>query len=83
LQLEKVNHRFRGFRESTELVEFAKSSPCDLKKVSAEMNTADLDYEAIRTPIDILASSRISSLQHLRAQIRFRLRIHTSGTNDL
>lgn len=75
MQTEPGNYRRRGWRESRRLVELAKAVPADLKQITARYWAAQVDYEAVRTRLDTLTDTHVAKLQHLRAQIQYRLKL--------
>lgn len=78
MQTEPGRYRYRGWRESRRLVELAKSVPCDLARVWTQ-HQANSDYydDNIVAALLTLVQTRVSQIQHLRCQIRYRLRNHS------
>jgi hypothetical protein len=73
MQLELRRARERGYRESRFLVETEHASLCDLKKLAADYWQSQIEYDALRAQLDTLTQTHVSRIQHLRAQILFRL----------
>jgi hypothetical protein len=74
MQTEPGNFRYRGWRESRDLVEMAKSVPCDLKTLTDTANDNEIAYTTAQDYIDTLTDDRASTLEHLFAQLAYRLR---------
>jgi hypothetical protein len=74
MQVEPGNFRYRGWRESRDLVEMAKATPADLKRLTAEAQTADNTYLTTRSHLDTETMTHVSTLQHLRSQILYRVK---------
>ena len=78
MQTEPGRYRYRGWRASHRLVELAKSVPCDLKDVWFQQVLNEHYYEDNIVPALLtLVETRVSQIQHLRTQLRYRLRNHS------
>jgi hypothetical protein len=74
MQTEPGNFRYRGWRESRDLVEMAKSVPCDLKSLADAANDNEIAYATAQGYLDTLTEDQASTLEHLYAQLAYRLR---------
>lgn len=74
MQTQRNNFRYRGWRLSRQLVELTKSIPSDLAQISQDDYTNQGSFDTLETHTDTLCETLVSELQHLRYQLRYRLR---------
>ena len=74
MQTEPGRYRYRGWRQSRDLVEVAKSVPADVADLLAAQLDNEGDYEAaVPAPLALANQTRVSEIQHYRTQVRHRL----------
>ena len=73
MQTEPGRFRYRGWRESRDLVELAKSIPADVQDLTTTQLANEGAYEEVIPPQMLLLRTRVSEIQHYRAQLRHRL----------
>lgn len=73
MQTQRQNYRYRGWRRSSDLTDLAHAGPCDLTRVmrAAVANEGGLD--ALLATVATIVETDVSTLQHLRVQIMYRL----------
>ena len=74
MQTESGRSRFRGYRRSSDLVEMAKAPASDWKKVYVDDLANKTTYVTTKAHLDTLTETRVSELQHIRAQAHFRIK---------
>lgn len=73
MQLEPGNFRYRGWRESQDLVEIIHSAVTDLHAIFTQNHANDSHFEAISEQLRILTEERVSQISHLLVQAQHRL----------
>jgi hypothetical protein len=74
MQSEPSRYRARGWRDSSQLVDLAKAVPSDLVRLLREENAAGASRDQLAALLSQIALDPVSTLQHYRTQILYRLR---------
>ncbi len=69
-----TSFRYKGYRLSRQLVFMAKAGVSDLGQLSESAYSNLTDSDSQEAYLEQLSLEQVSELQHLRAQLRYRLR---------
>lgn len=73
MQTECANRfRYRGWKESKQLVQTEKAMGCDAYAIDSINNNIENNRESVKSVLKTLTQTRVSEIQHIRAQVKYK-----------